>query len=130
MNKLQRNAIGVMRLALCYIFIAHIINTSPWKHGYVIIALGVSTLDTWPSAVGRISTSNLDLFCSMCMVDVIDSLSLCVCRFVLRFRRESKLKSEATYYFTQIVRPVGGAGGVGFGVQWGKLDGYMSYVPL
>ena len=33
-------------------------------------------------------------------------LSVCGCRFVLRFRRESKLKSEAAYNFTQIVRPV------------------------
>ena len=41
------------------------------------------------------------------MADVIDSLCVCVCRFVLRFRRESKLKREAAYYFTQIVRPVG-----------------------
>ena len=52
------------------------------------------------------------------MTDVIDdslsfSLSLCVCRFILRFRRESKLKSEAAYYFTQIVRPVGWVGQVG-----------------
>ena len=27
-------------------------------------------------------------------------LSLCGCRFILRFRMESKLKSEAAYYFT------------------------------
>ena len=60
------------------------------------------------------------------MADVIDdSLSLCVCgcRFILRFRRESKLKSEAAYFFTQTVRPVGrrgaGWGGVGRGaVGW------------
>ena len=65
------------------------------------------------------------------MADVIDSLSVCVCRFVLRFRNEAKLKSKAAYYFTQRVRPVAGWGGwVGLGVQWVKLDGYMSYVPL
>ena len=32
---------------------------------YVFIALCVSTLDTWPSSVGRMSASSLDLFCSM-----------------------------------------------------------------
>ena len=32
---------------------------------YVFIALSVSTLDTWPSSVGRMSASSLDLFCSM-----------------------------------------------------------------
>ena len=31
----------------------------------VFIALCVSTLDTWPSSVGRMATSSLDLFCSM-----------------------------------------------------------------
>ena len=43
------------------------------------------------------------------MAEVIDD-TLCGCRFVLRFRRESKLKSEAAYCFTQIVRPVGWGG--------------------
>ena len=43
------------------------------------------------------------------MAEVIDD-TLCGCKFVLRFRRESKLKSEAAYYFTQIVRPVGWGG--------------------
>ena len=32
---------------------------------YVFIALCVSTLDTWPSSVGRMSASSLDLFCLM-----------------------------------------------------------------
>ena len=54
------------------------------------------------------------------MADVIDSLSLCLCSFVLRFRRESKLKSEAAYNFTQIVRPVGWGVWVGRGLVFNE----------
>ena len=67
------------------------------------------------------------------------SLILSLCGwFVLRFRRKSKLKSEAAYNFTPVVRPVGWGGvgewglvwWVGLDVQWGKFDGYMSYVSI
>ena len=38
---------------------------------YVFIALCVSTLDTWPSSVGRMSASSLDLFCSMTVLSEV-----------------------------------------------------------
>ena len=45
--------------------------------------------------------------------DIYDSLSLCGCRFILRFRRESKLKSLLLHTNSK-------TSGVGWeGVRWG-----------
>ena len=45
---------------------------------YVFIALCVSTLDTWPSSVGRMSASSLDLFCLMRVLSEVAEVFMAV----------------------------------------------------
>ena len=71
MGEVQRTTTGVMRLALCEILYSPHNKTLARKQGYVFVTVSVFTLNTKPLAVGSISTSSLDIFCSMRVISEV-----------------------------------------------------------